>query len=78
MVYRVAETLKPFRRPLRISYVCQSIKGRTTMLHKLRIALVVALTAVAVISAMDSASALRAGYGQFGGYDREGYGFSGP
>jgi hypothetical protein len=48
------------------------------MLHKLRIALVVALTAVAVISAMDSASALRAGYGQFGGYDREGYGFSGP
>jgi hypothetical protein len=48
------------------------------MLHKLRIALAVALTAVAVISAMDSALALRAGYGQSDGIDRAGYEFSGP
>jgi hypothetical protein len=42
-------------------------------LNKLRIALAVTLLALAAVSAADSASALRAGYAKFGGYDRGGY-----
>jgi hypothetical protein len=43
------------------------------MLHELRIALAATVLALAAVSAVDSASALRAGYAKFGGYDRGGY-----
>jgi hypothetical protein len=47
------------------------------MSRKIRIALAVAILALAAMSAVDSASALF-GNDLFGGYDRGGYEFSGP